>query len=617
MSASTESKQPFQAEVQQLLDIVIHSLYTDKEIFIRELVSNAADAMEKLRHVQLTEGKVADEDLPLEVVITTDEEAKTVTIEDAGIGMTREELTENLGTIAHSGTKAFVKALKDGDVAKGNVIGQFGVGFYSAFMVADEVVVSTKSWKEGGELLSWTSDGKTGYEIEEISGQSRGCKVVVKLTEEDGEFAGAERIKSILENYSNFVPFPINLNGERVNQVEAIWMKNKKEVTEEDYTEFYKFIAHAYDEPRIRMHFSADAPLALNSLVFVPKDNQEKWGMGQMEPGVALYCRKVLIDQQPKGLLPDWLRFLKGVVDSEDLPLNISRESMQDSALVQKLNRLITKRFLKQLESEAKDSEEAYGEFYAAFGRFLKEGVATDFTHKDQIAKLLRFESSMGDAGTVTGLDDYISRAKEGQESIYYQIAGSRGAIESGPYLEGFKARGLEVLFLFEPIDEYVVNSLNEFDGKKLVAVDRADVDLGDDVETEGEPLGEEETEKLCGWLKEELGDSVTEVKAGKRLVGSPAVALSPQDAMSPQMRQMMRSMNPEGAGEAVKVELEINPRHELVKSLASAAEGNPEVAKLVAAQVLDNALMAAGLLEDPKDMVARIYEIMGAAVKK
>ncbi|MDG2125428.1 MAG: molecular chaperone HtpG, partial [Verrucomicrobiales bacterium] len=412
-------------------------------------------------------------------------------------------------------------------------------------------------------------------------------------------------------------PFPINLNGERVNQVEAIWMKNKKEVTEEDYTEFYKFIAHAYDEPRMRMHFSADAPLALNSLVFVPKDNQEKWGMGQMEPGVALYCRKVLIDQQPKGLLPDWLRFLKGVVDSEDLPLNISRESMQDSALVQKLNRLITKRFLKQLESEAKDSEEASGVFYAAFGRFLKEGVATDFTHKDQIAKLLRFESSMGDAGTVTGLDDYISRAKEGQESIYYQIAGSRGAIESGPYLEGFKARGLEVLFLFEPIDEYVVNSLNEFDGKKLVAVDRADVDLGDDVETEGESLGEEETEKLCGWLKEELGDSVTEVKAGKRLVGSPAVALSPQDAMSPQMRQMMRSMNPEGASEAVKVELEINPRHELVKSLASAAEGNPEVAKLVAAQVLDNALMAAGLLEDPKDMVARIYEIMGAAVKK
>jgi len=616
MTTATDPKQPFQAEVQQLLDIVINSLYTDKEIFVRELVSNASDALEKFQHLQLTEKEVFDKDLPLEINITTDDTAKTITFTDYGIGMTSDEITENLGTIAHSGTKNFVKALSETDKAKSNAIGQFGVGFYSAFMVADEVSVYSHSWREDGGHLVWKSDGKTGYTIEEAPGQRRGCKIVVKLSKDYEEFAGKDRIKSILENYSSFVPFPIMLNGDRVNKIEALWLKNKKEVTEEEYTEFYKFTAHAFDEPRHRLHFSADAPITVNALVFVPKTNPEQMGMGQTEPGVALYCRKVLIDTAPKGLLPEWLRFLRGVIDSADLPLNISRETMQDSALVQKLNRLITKRFLKSLEAEAKDDPESYNEFYRQFSRFLKEGASMDFSHRDQLAKLLRFESSMTDKGALSSFADYLSRSKDGQEEIYYQISSNRESIESGPYLEAFKARGIEVVFFYEPIDDYMISHLREFEGKKFVAVDRADVKLDDLDSTEGgEPIPEKEAEKLCEWMKAELGDVVTEVRTSKRLIGSPAAAMTPEDGMNAQMRQMMRAMNPDGEADPLKIELEVNPRHDLIKGLAKAVDSDKELAKLITVQVKDNALMAAGLLEDPKDMITRMYEIMGKAV--
>ncbi|CAN5204159.1 molecular chaperone HtpG [soil metagenome] len=614
--ATETTQQEFKAEVQQLLDIVINSLYTDKEIFVRELVSNASDALEKLQHLQLTEREVFDEKLPMEINITTDDTAGTVTIADYGIGMTRDELVENLGTIAHSGSKVFRKALEETDQARSNLIGQFGVGFYSAFMVADEVKVYTHSWRPEAEHLAWDSDGRSGYTIGEAPGQRRGTKVVVRLREDQKGFAKPERIKGVLESYSNFVPFPILLNGERVNKIEALWLKNRKDVSAEDYAEFYKFTAHAFDDPRLHLHFSADAPIAINALLFVPKENPERLGMGQTEPGVALYCRKVLIDHAPKGLLPEWLRFLKGVIDSADLPLNISRESMQDSALVQKLNRVITKKFLRFLDGEAKSDPAAYKDFYKSFSRFLKEGAATDFEHREGIAKLLRFESSMTEKGELTSFEDYIGRMKEGQEEIYYQVAANRAAIENGPYLEAFKARGLEVIFLDEPIDEYVVGSLPEFEGKMLVAADRADVKLDElDEPASGEALEDDALENLCKWMKEELGDSVTEVRAGKRLVESPAVALTPADALSPQMRQMMRAMNPDGEAEAVKVELEINPRHELVKRLAAARDTKPEMAKLVARQVRDNALIAAGLLEDPKDMVAQIYKILEEAV--
>lgn len=613
MSETSVEKQTFQAEVQQLLDIVINSLYTDKEIFVRELVSNASDALEKLRYTMLTEKEVFDGDLDLEINITTDEEANTITIADHGIGMTRDELMENLGTIAHSGSKKFLNALGESDSKQTNLIGQFGVGFYSAFMVSDDVKVYTHSWQNDGEHLSWSSDGKSGYTIEEDDGQRRGTKIVIQLRDDQKEFAGEARIKNILENYSNFVPFPILLNGERVNTVEAIWMKSKSEVTDEQYSEFYKFAAKAFDEPRYRMHFSADAPLQINSLLFVPDDNPEKMGMGQVDPGVALYCNKVMIDGKPKGLLPDWLRCLKGVVDSEDLPLNISRESMQDSALVTKLNRVITKRFIKFLDSEAKSDAEKYAEFHERFRTYLKEGIVTDGELRESIAKLLRFESSMSDGKETVGFEDYIARMKDGQDKIYFQIAPDRGAIEAAPYLEAFKARGLEVLYLYDAVDEYMIGALEKFDDKDMVSIDREDVEL-DDVDAEGEALEGEKLEAFTVWMKEALGDKVKEISAGKRLVDSPVAALTPGGAMSPQMKHMMRQMNPDFSI-AKEVKLEINPRHSLIHRLEAAREERPDFAKTVAEQMLDNALVAAGLLEEGKDMVARIYSIMEEAL--
>ncbi|HEX2751061.1 MAG TPA: molecular chaperone HtpG [Verrucomicrobiales bacterium] len=607
----------FQAEVRQLLDIVINSLYTDREIFLRELVSNASDAEEKLRHIQQTERDIFEADAALEISVTTDEEAKTITIVDSGIGMTREELVENLGTIAHSGTKKFLQSLEAGASAAGNVIGKFGVGFYSSFMVGDKVQVYTRSWKPEGEGLCWTSDGRGGYTIEDAPDQSRGSRIVIHLKEEHADYSKKWRAEELLKRYSNFVPFPLLLNGERVNKVEALWLKNRSEIKDDDYNEFYKFIAHAWDEPRYRLHFNADAPLAIHSLLFVPQENPEPWGMGQTDPGVALYCRRVLIDQHPKGLLPDWLRFLRGVIDSDDLPLNISRETMQDSALVQKLGDVITKRFLKFLDSEAKEDAEKYGEFYLQFSRFIKEGLITDYKHREALAKLLRFESSMTEDGKVTGLDDYVTRMKEEQKEIYYLQAPSRASIESGPYLEAFKARSLEVIYFTEPVDEYVVSSLTEFSGKKLISADSADLELPDAPDAEKKDgLTDSEAEEFCTWMKETLGDGVDKVAVSKRLVDSPVAAMLPEGArMGPQLRAMMKNMKQEAP--ATKVHLDINPKHPLIVKLARSRADRPESSSLIAGQLMDTALLSAGLVEDPRSVVQRLNKVLELALEK
>ncbi len=612
MSNSTPQTFEFQAEIKQLLDIVIHSLYTEKEIFIRELVSNASDALEKLRHLKLTEKDVFEDSRELEINITTDDKAKTITIQDFGLGMTRAELVENLGTIAHSGSKAFLRSLSESGQKNANLIGQFGVGFYSAFMVAKSVKVYTHSWRSSEPGHVWSSDGAGSYSIEPTEDQSRGVKIVIELKDDCTEFSQEWKVKEILERYSAFVSFPITLNGKRINTVQALWLRSKNEIKDEEYLEFYKFQAHAYDEPRLRLHFSADAPLAINALLFVPKENAEKLGLARLEPSVALYCRKVLIDAKPKDLLPEWLRFLKGVVDSEDLPLNISRETTQDRALIEKLNKVITKRFLKFLEEEAKNRPDAYAEFHATFGYFLKEGAAIDYTHKDQLLKLLRFESSLTEKGKTTSLADYVSRLQPDQKEIYYLLGANREALENGPYLEGFKARNLEVLFCYEPVDEYVMNNAREFDGKKLTAADHADVKLADlPTPPEDNALAPDQTTALAGWMKDTLGERVAEVKTSERLVGSPALALNADKFMSPQMRRMMKAMNKDGAETPLRVNLEINPRHPVIKRLNTTREADPEKARLVAEQVLDNALISAGLLEDPTSMVTRLYKLL------
>ncbi len=613
MSTTTTEKHTFQAEIQQLLDLVVHSLYTDKDIFLRELISNASDSMEKVRHLEGTEKLFKDAGVDLQITLELDKEAKTITLTDRGVGMTREELVENLGTIAHSGTKAFLEQMKETGGSPAGLIGQFGVGFYSAFMVADKVEVFSRSWKDGAQNLRWESDGKTGYEIEETEELPRGVRIVLHLNEKSADFAEEYKVKGLITRYSNFVGFPILLDGKRINEVEALWLKSKSEISDEEYKAFYQFAGKAFDEPTYRLHFSADAPITINALIFVPGENPEKMGFGKVDASVALYCKKVLIDPEPKGLLPEWLRFVKGVVDSADLPLNISRETMQDSALVRKLNGVISKRIIKMFEKEAAGDPAKYREFYRKFERFFKEGIATDFANKDALAKLLRFETSMTEAGEVCGLADYVARMKEGQETIHFIVGRSRDEIESGPYIEAFKARGLEVIYFTDAVDEYVVDSLGEFEGKKLASIRHAGLEL-EDVDGAGEALSEEEMDGLCGFLKETLGDAVTKVSGGKRLVDSPVIALVPEDGMSPQIRQMMKAMD-ENFKDEIKVELELNPRHPLVKKLAEARASQPDVAQLVAAQLLDNALISAGLLDDARGTIQRMNSLMEKAM--
>jgi len=609
MSTTAVEKHAFQAEIAQLLEIVVHSLYTDKDIFVRELISNAADATEKLKFLQTSGKTLHQPDLPLSIRVTTDKDAKTITFADTGLGMTHAELIENLGTIAHSGSKAFlqqIKAQKDAAAADANLIGQFGVGFYSAFMVAEKVTVTTRSYEPSESGWRWTSDGQSGYEIEPAEDLGRGTTIVLHLRDDD--FADEERIKAIILRHSNFVQFPIELNATAVNTVQALWTKNRSELTDDDYEGFYKYIAHDNSAPAYRLHFSADAPLAIRALLFVPEKNHELVTLSRGESEVHLYCRKVLIQSKPKELLPEWLRFLRGVVDSEDLPLNISRESMQDSALMRKLNEVLTKRAIKWLDEEAKADPEKFDRFFKQHGHCLKEGVATDWSHREAIAKLLRFESSFTEPGKTTSLTDYVSRMPEGQKEIYWLHAPSRESALASPYFEVFAERKYEVLFLSAPHDEFVMEHLREFDTKRVVAAEKADLAL--DRTTGG--LSAEQAEALGKFLKETLGERVGEVRASKRLVGSPAVVVDGDQHMTASMRRMLKAMDRENAGNFnAQPDLEINPENPIIGRLETLRHRDSALAAQIAEQVYDNAMVAAGLLEDPRRMLGRLNQLI------
>ena len=603
----------FKAETKQVLDIVVNSLYKDKEIFVRELISNASDALEKLRRTQLTEKDILDDNLELEINLSTDDSAKQLIIQDFGIGMTEEELVKNLGTIAHSGSKEFLNALQSEGEKNESLIGKFGVGFYSVFMVSDSVKAYTRTWQKEGEGLCWESDGSGGYSIDKTEGQRRGTKIVIQLKDEFEEFSKEDRIKDIVKKYSAFVQFPVSVNGEKVNTVDAIWLRSKSEIKDEEYEEFYKFQSNDYDSPLMRLHFSADAPLEINSLLFVPKRNMEKMGMFRSENKVALHCRKVLIDAEPKSLFPEWLRFLKGVVDSSDIPLNVSRETMQDSELLKKLGQVLTKRFLRFLNEQAKKEEDTFLEFWKEYGVLLKEGVATDFTYKDDLAKLLRFESTAAEDGKLTGLEAYIDRMAADQKDILFLYGKNRKAIESGPYLEALQARGYEVLLLTEPVDEYVMQSLREFKEKKIISADSDELKLDKlDQEPTGEPLDGKAVKKLSKWIKQSLEDRVSEVETGERLINSPVCVVGEDGMGGASARRIMKMMQgPEGEMPASKVKFQINPSHAIIHGLFKLMEKDEPTALLVANQLLDNALASANLLDDPREMIARSYQAL------
>jgi molecular chaperone HtpG len=608
--ANTE-KHAFQAEIKQVLDIVVHSLYTDKEIFMRELISNAADACEKLRFTKSSGQDVYQPEVEPKISVTTDEQAHTVTITDTGIGMTHDELVQNLGTIAHSGSKAFLAQLAEGKKADASLIGQFGVGFYSAFMVGQEVEVHTRSAQLDAGGWKWVSDGNGEYSMEPLADLPRGTTIIVKLKEEAREFAGKFKAEQIIKRYSNFVSFPVELNGERLNTVQAIWARNKAEIKPEEYEEFYKYIGHDPEPALFRLHFAADAPLAIRALLFVPARNFETMGMGKSESEVNLHCKKVLIQARAKGLFPEWLRFLRGVVDSEDLPLNIARESMQDSALLAKLNKVITSRFLKFLDEEAGKNPDGYQKFYDVYARFLKEGVITDYTHKEPLGKLLRFASSTLEPGKSTSLNEYVTRMASDQKEIYFVIAPTREAAEASPYYEVLANRKYETLFLHDPWDEFVMDHLSEFEGKKVVSAERAELKIDNPALREGvTPLTEDESKSISTWFREQLTEQVTEVRPSARLVDSPALVLNADKHTSASMKKMMRAASGERP-EAMKYELEINPRHPIIVGLNKTREVKPELARKVAAQIFDNARFAAGLLEDPRSMVQRLNSLL------
>jgi len=611
MTAETVTKE-FRTETKKILDIVINSLYTERDIFVRELVSNAADALEKFRHLQLTRQPEFDSHLDLEITIDCDDKRHRLTITDTGVGMTREELERNLGTIAHSGSSRFLEELAEAAKKDVNLIGQFGVGFYSVFMAAKKVTVQTRSW-DGSEGHQWESDGLGSYTISPCPGLHRGTRIIIDLKEDAHEYAHKFTIERIIEQYSSFVPFPIKVEGKTVNTIEPLWTKSKEEISDKQYTEFYRFVGGAMDEPMYRLHFTADAPLAIRALLFVPSDNLEIMGLGRIQSGVSLYCQRVLIEHHSEHILPEWLRFLKGVVDSDDLPLNISRQALQDHGLMVKLRRILTKRFLRFLAEEAGRDPDRYATFYRKFGVFLKEGITGDFQYREELAELLRFESSKSKPGELVSLADYVGRMREGQDAIYYINGPSREAIEHGPYVELFRRRDVEILYTTEPIDDFVLNHLGEYKKKKLVSADRADLRLPGAKEAQRPPLLDEDAvRELCSWLRRRFGDRVHDVVPSSRLVDSPAMLVNVDGMLTSSMERILRATAPEQPlAQAGKKNLEINPASPLIAGLDALRRTDEEMAAEVAEQIYSGAMVQAGLLLDPRDMVARGFKLL------
>ena len=607
----------FQTEVRQLLDIVIHAFYSDREVFVRELVSNASDALEKLRLKQLTQTDIYEPERALRIAVTTDEEAGTLTIADSGIGMTREEVVEFLGTIAHSGTKKFLEAMKESKGGTQDLIGQFGVGFYSVFMAADKVEVTTRSWQPDATPVKWVSDGQEGYELDDAAADTpRGTSILIHLKEDAKNFAKGDHTRYILSKYSNFVGFPIDFNGEHLNTVQAIWMKSKKDVKPEEYEGFYQFIAHTESKPLSYMHFSADAPIVLNSVLFVPEENPEAMGFGRCEPMVSLYCHKVLIDSKPEKLLPEWLRFLAGVVDSEDLPLNISREMLQDNSLLRKVSGIITKRFIKHLEGVAKNETETYEKFWRTFSRYIKEGVVTSWEHKDALGKLLRFESTFTEPGKLTSFEDYVSRMKENQKDIYVLYGASRSQLENSPYLDALKARGFEVGFFTEGGDQFVVESLMKFGEKEIKSIDRAGLELPPlEAQPDQPGLDDAEAEGLTTWVSETFKDRFSKVSTSDRVTIAPAIALQGEGDISPEIKAYLRAMGQEIP--ETHPEIAFNPHNPIVMKLAELRSQDEALATMLADQLINTALLRAGMLDDPAKLADNSQALLEKLLNK
>ncbi|MBS9428562.1 molecular chaperone HtpG [Photorhabdus akhurstii] len=627
MSMKGQETRGFQSEVKQLLQLMIHSLYSNKEIFLRELISNASDAADKLRFRALSAPELYENDGELRVRLSFDKEKRSITISDNGIGMTRDEVIDNLGTIAKSGTKAFLESIGSDQAKDSQLIGQFGVGFYSAFIVSDKVTVRTRA--AGASIdqgVFWESAGEGDYTVADIEKETRGTEITLHLREGEDEFLNDWRLRSVISKYSDHIALPVEIETknkseeegeedtvtwEKINKAQALWTRGKSEITDEEYREFYKHISHDFSDPLIWSHNRVEGKQEYTSMLYIP--SQAPWDMWNREHkhGLKLYVQRVFIMDDAEQFMPNYLRFVRGLIDSNDLPLNVSREILQDNSITRNLRNALTKRALQMLDKLAKDDAEKYQQFWQQFGLVMKEGPAEDSTNKETIAKLLRFASTHNDSSAQTvSLEEYVSRLTEGQDKIYYITADSYAAAKNSPHLELFRKKGIEVLLLSERIDEWMMGYLTDFDGKKFQSVSKADESLdklADENKAEQEEI-EKQLEPFVERVKTLLGDRVKEVKLTHRLTDTPAIVTTNADEMSTQMAKLFAA-----AGQQVpdvKYNFELNPDHQLVK-LAADISDEAQFADWIEL-LLDQALFAErGTLEDPNQFIRRMNQLL------
>lgn len=622
-AAQTPPPISFKAETHQLLDILIHSLYTEREIFLRELISNASDALTRVDFEILTNRNLLDAEAELAISITANPDEHTLTIRDTGIGMTAEEMVQNLGTIAHSGAREFIQAAREsgrnqgGGKSLSDLIGQFGVGFYSAFMVAEWIRVTSRSFQPEASAATWYCTGADTFTVEPAEKADRGTTITVKLKEDAAEFAREYRLREIIRRHSDFIPFPIYLgeDKEQVNRRTAIWRQSPREVNQADYDEFYKQLTLEHDAPMLHAHMVVDAPVQLYALLYVPATGSRSPLSSRREQGLKLYARKVLIQEYNRDLLPEYLDFVQGVVDSEDLPLNVSRESVQANKVMAQLNKLITGKVLDSLKKLSEDAQK-YNQFWDAHGRYLKQGVGFDQGDPSELFSLLRFHTNLH-PDSWTSLDDYISRMQPGQDKIYYLTGEDEHSLLFSPHLDIVRPHGYEVLLMAEPVDAFMLVRLSSYQEHSLASIADPHVQLPVVEKTEAEvneELPESDFAALLEQFRTQLGERVSGVRLTDRLSEAPARLVDPDNSPNPQMQRVLRMLNQKM--ETPPKVLELNPRHPILLNLKAQPESS-ELSRLVMEQVYEDALLIEGLHPDPAGMIQRIQKLMEAALEK
>ena len=622
--ATTKETMQFETEVGQLLHLMIHSLYSNKEIFMRELISNASDACDKLRFAALADDKLMADDPDLRIEVEFDKDARTITVRDNGIGMNRDEVISNIGTIAKSGTAEFLKNLTGDQAKDSHLIGQFGVGFYSSFIVADKVTLRTRKAGEPADAaVQWESTGESGYSIEPITKETRGTEVILHLREDEDEFLDGWRLRSIIRKYSDHVPLPIRMRKEdkpdgeweTVNKANALWTLPKNEISDEEYKEFYKHVAHDFEDPLAWTHNRVEGKYEYTSLLYIPSKAPFDLYEPKQSHGVKLYVQRVFIMEDNENLMPRYLRFIRGVLDSNDLPLNVSREILQSNRVIENMKSGSVKKILGLLESMAKNDPEKYATFWKEFGKVMKEGPVEDSSNREQVLKLLRYASTHNDSDAQTvSLEDYVSRMKEGQDKIYYITADSYNAAKNSPHLEVFKKKGIEVLLMFDRVDEWMMGFISEFDGKSFQSVAKGELDLSkiktEESEEDKKKHKQEEkaAKKILKKLKKALDEKVEDVRLSERLTDSPSCIVLSEYDMALYMQQLMKQAGQEFP--TSKPVLEINPSHPIIKRMEE--EKDDERFNGWAQLLLDQAILSeGGQLEDPAGFVHRMNDMM------